>query len=101
MIGFTFLVSVTVFAQKESSIWYFGHGAGIDFNSGSPLALTNGQLNTKEGCASICTKKGDLLFYTDGITVYDKQHNVMTNGTGLKGNNSSTQSAVVALLPGS
>lgn len=28
-------------AQKEASIWYFGENAGLDFNSGAPVVLTN------------------------------------------------------------
>ena len=38
---------------KEGNIWYFGYGAGLDFNSGSPVPLLDGQLYTLEGCASI------------------------------------------------
>ena len=33
-------------AQGEANIWYFGERAGLDFNSGAPVALTNGQLDT-------------------------------------------------------
>jgi len=50
-------------AQGEANIWYFGQNAGIDFNSGSPVALTNGQLVTDEGCATISNSSGQLLFY--------------------------------------
>ena len=85
---------------KEGNIWYFGYGAGLDFNSGSPVPLLDGQLYTLEGCASIADNNGDLLFYTDGMTVYDKNHNIMPNGTGLLGNNSSSQSGVIIRKPG-
>ena len=86
---------------KEGNIWYFGEYAGIDFNSGAPVALTDGQVNTLEGCASIADANGDLLFYTDGMTVYNKNHIIMSNGSGLLGNNSSTQSAIIVKKPGS
>ena len=95
------LFSRTVFAQKENNIWYFGMGAGLDFNSGSPVALTNGVLNTTEGCSSIADSAGNLLFYTDGVTVYNKNHNIMVNGSGLMGGNSSSESAIIVRLPGS
>ena len=85
---------------KEGNIWYFGYGAGLDFNSGSPVPLLDGQLYTLEGCASIADNNGDFLFYTDGMTVYDKNHNIMPNGTGLLGNNSSSQSGVIIRKPG-
>lgn len=81
--------------QKEANVWYFGRFLGIDFNSGSPVPLTDGQLNTTEGVATICDVNGSLLFYTDGIRVWNKLHQVMPNGTGLLGDPSSTQSAVI------
>jgi gliding motility-associated-like protein len=89
----------SAFAQKEAANWYFGVRAGLDFNSGSPVTLTNGQLNTAEGCTTISDKNGNLLFYTDGSVVYDKSHQVMPNGYGLLGHNSSTQSAIIVPKP--
>jgi len=86
-------------AQNEANIWYFGDGAGLDFNSGSPVALTNGQLFTQEGCATISDSSGQLLFYTDGSTVWGKTHAIMPNGTGLLGDFSSTQSAIIVPKP--
>ena len=84
---------------QEGNIWYFGQNAGLDFNSGAPVALTDGQLNTLEGCATISDQNGALLFYTDGMTVYDRNHGIMPNGTGLVGNNSSTQSSIIVGKP--
>ena len=95
------LSTLTSQAQGEANIWYFGKNAGLDFNSGSPVALINGQLVTDEGCATISNAAGQLLFYTDGITVYNKNHSVMVNGTGLMGHPSSTQSATIIPKPGS
>ncbi len=89
------------YSQGEANIWYFGQNAGLDFNSGSPVALTNGQLNTLEGCATISTSSGELIFYTDGVTVFNKNHAIMVNGTGLLGHSSSTQSATIVPKPGS
>lgn len=86
-------------AQGEANIWYFGQNAGLDFNSGIPVALTNGQLVTEEGCATISNSSGQLLFYTDGITVYNRNHSIMLNGTGLMGHPSSTQSATIVPKP--
>ncbi len=93
------LFAIPVSAQKEAAIWYFGHGAGLDFNSGSPITLTNGKLFTDEGCTTISDKNGHLLFYTDGSLVYDKNHQLMPNGTGLFGHRSSTQSAIIVPKP--
>ncbi len=93
------LLSIPSFAQREAAMWYFGDHAGLDFNSGSPVAVTNGQLNTAEGCTSISDKNGNLLFYTDGSVVFDKTHQIMPNGSGLLGHKSSTQSAIIVPKP--
>jgi len=89
------------FAQGEANIWYFGNNAGLDFNGGPPIALTNGSLSTGEGCASISNSVGSLLFYTDGITVWNRNHFAMPNGTGLLGDPSATQSGIIVPKPGS
>ena len=86
-------------AQNEGNIWYFGFGAGLDFNSGTAVPISGSQLSTREGCASISDASGDVLFYTDGMTVYDKSHGVMSNGTGLFGSDFSTQSAIILKKP--
>jgi len=92
------LCVINIYSQKEANIWYFGN-AGLDFNSGVPVALTDGQLNTSEGCASIADIDGNLLFYTDGITVYNRNHSIMTNGNNLNGHPSSTNSAIIVPKP--
>ncbi|MEP1489519.1 MAG: T9SS type B sorting domain-containing protein [Algibacter sp.] len=99
------LFSLTIYGQKEANNWYFGENSGIQFNSdGSTSNLTSGQLNTVEGCATISDSDGNLLFYTDGITVWNKQHTPMPNANGLTGNGlfgdpSSTQSAIIVPKP--
>jgi gliding motility-associated-like protein len=87
-------------AQGEANVWYFGFHCGLDFNTTPPTPLTNGLLQTYEGCASIADKNGALVFYTDGTTVWDKSQTPMPNGTGLFGNSSSTQSAIIVPYPG-
>lgn len=87
------------FSQGEANIWYFGVNAGLDFNSGSPVPLLDGALNTLEGCATISDSSGNLLFYTDGITVYNRNHVQMLNGDRLHGSPSSTHSAIIVPKP--
>ena len=88
-----------IHAQKEANIWYFGEYAGLDFNAGEPVPLFDGQLNTNEGVATISDSEGTLLFYTDGMWVYNKNHLPMQNGSGLMGDSSTTQSAVIVPKP--
>ncbi len=91
-----------LFSQLEASNWYFGYNAGLNFdqNTGNVTALTDGRLNTNEGCTSISDDQGNLLFYTDGLVVYDSSNNIMQNGVGLQGNPSSAQSAIIVPKPG-
>ncbi len=88
-------------AQKEANNWFFGENAGLSFDSGSPVAVSGGALFTEEGCTSISDSNGVLLFYTNGVYVYNKSHMQMPNGFGLHGDQSSTQSAIIVPKPGS
>lgn len=97
--------------QKESQgvKWYFGQNAGLDFSGGgTPKPITDGKLSTIEGSSSIANTKGVLLFYSDGITIYDKDGKPMkslvpgdTNTVQLPlgGNKNSTQSALIVPKP--
>src|SRR5688500_10446541 len=69
--------------QTVADNWYFGINTGITFNSGIPEPLTGSMMQPVEGCASLSNLQGDLLFYSDGVTVWNKNHEVMPNGTGL------------------
>lgn len=94
-------ISLNVAGQGEAANWFFGRGAGMQFdrNSGAVNAVDGGQLHTFEGCASISNADGDLLFYTDGISVWNRNHDVMLNGNGLHGDPSSSQSAIIVPKP--
>jgi hypothetical protein len=90
-------------AQNQGNIWYFGgnyldqqvRGAGLDFNSGMPVPLTNSGMGYTEGCASYCNTSGALLFYAKGDSIYDNTHSLMSNGAGLGGNWSTGQSTLI------
>ena len=93
-------ISLEVFSQAEANHWYFGENAGVSFTSGNPVAQLDGALNTWEGCSSISAETGALRFYTDGIWVYNKNHQQMPNGYGLLGDPSSSQSGIIIPKPG-
>ncbi len=93
-------VYISSFSQKHAAHWYFGGYAGIDFSTGSPVSLTDSEMFTNEGCATISDYNGNLLFYTDGITVWNKNHIIMPNGNDLNGHFSSTNSAIIVPKPG-
>ena len=102
LISFTFFIALMTVsqAQLQTANWYFSDHLGLSFVSGSPLPLTDGQIANEEGAATISDEAGQLLFYTDGVTVWDRNHQVMPNGTGLMGDLSTTQPAIIIPLPG-
>ncbi|MDN5200039.1 gliding motility-associated C-terminal domain-containing protein [Fulvivirgaceae bacterium BMA10] len=82
-------------AQKERAVWYFGNGIGLDFNHDPPSVLEGGRIGSPESCASICDDTGTLLFYSNGVSVWNRDHEVMENGEGLMGNQSTSQSLIL------
>jgi gliding motility-associated-like protein len=88
-----------VVAQKQNNQWRFGNSGGIDFNFCPPKGVDGVAISTTEGVASIANKKtGELLFYTDGVTIWDKNNNPMPNGKNLFGGSvekSSTSAATI------
>ncbi len=93
--------AVPVFAQLEASHWYFGQYGGVHMSAAGPSLLNDGLTHTIEGTASISDGWGNLLFYTDGRTIWNRAHNTMPNGTGLAGGASACQSALIVREPGS
>lgn len=92
-------MSKIILGQKEANIWYFGNKAGLDFNNNPPSALSDSEMNQSEGSASISDQDGKLLFYTDGISIWNKTHKVMSNGFGLSGSSTSTHSSLIVKHP--
>jgi hypothetical protein len=94
-------------SDQRSNIWYFGDRAGIDFNPLTPLvppaarAVLTSAMTAPEGCAIICDRNGDVIFYTDGKNVYDKTNTLIPIlPTGLDGELLSSQSALIVPVPG-
>ncbi len=79
----TFFFSTRLPAQNEANIWYFGYYCGLDFNTGIPVVLHDGPTIADLGVATICDSLGNLLFFTDGIHLFNKNHDIMLNGNDL------------------
>jgi hypothetical protein len=90
-------------SQNEAANWYTGGNTlctGLNFLTSPPGLLNNGYTGVGGSGASISDANGVLLFYTDGITVVNSQHQVMANGANLNGG-SVGQSALIIKKPGS
>ena len=83
-------MAANAFSQNQ---WYFGNKAGMDFSAFHPLPITDVQLNAPEGVAVMTDSLGNLLFYSDGATVWNASHGVIRDG--LTGDPSATQAATI------
>ena len=88
-------------AQNENSKWYFGIKAGLDFMTNPPTILTNSAMHSGDGSSSIADASGNLLFYTNGDTIWNRLHQVMANGTGLLSYQNTSQPTIILKKLGS
>ncbi|UPT67733.1 MAG: M43 family zinc metalloprotease [Sphingobacteriales bacterium JAD_PAG50586_3] len=76
--------------------WFFNN-ISVNFNNGNgePTVGTS-PINAggQESTTTISDPNGNLLFFSDGISVWNRNQQVMPNGAGLMGNISTTQSCL-------
>ena len=96
---FLLVCAIPSIAQHEADTWYFGVASGISFSTFPPTPITS-PLATSEGCASLSDSNGILLFYSDGVSIWDKTNTIMPNGTGLNSSGTCTQAALFVPYPG-
>ncbi len=80
------------YSQKENYIWPMGHdsyssdsifgGVNIDFNNDTVRTYKIDRFIEfgKGNCASICDSTGQLLIYSNGCFIANKEHQLMENG---------------------
>ncbi len=68
-----FVISNFIPPEINAQVWYFGQNQSIDFSADSPeVSYGESALFTKNGCAmQNDPETGEVLFYTDGMTIYD------------------------------
>ena len=100
LLGFILLV-FQVNSQKEGYNWHFGNNAFVDFNTDPPTPYATSSMNQREGCASISSPSGDVLFYTDGVSVWNKNDvpMIVPGGGGIGGQNTAAQSSIIVPVP--
>jgi gliding motility-associated-like protein len=85
----------------QADQWIFGNQSRLMFNvepvQSNPTASAYSLPN---GCATIADANGNLLFFTNGLKVWNKGIYQMENGNDLKGNNFATQSSLIVPNPG-
>ncbi len=87
------------YPHNEANIWYTKTGAGIDFNWEDPAFISDSDKDfscpQSEGVNTTCDANGNLLFYTDACTIYDRCHNPMPNGQNIIGSSAYTQGLAI------
>ena len=98
-ISILFILSLTSSGQNEADNWYFGDHAAVNFNTGSPVTLTGSSMRAEAGCAVISDENGHLLFYTNGIKIWNSIHDLMPNGDSLNGSQIVNQNSIIVPKP--
>lgn len=88
-------------AQKQANNWALGNYQ-LDFNSGQAVVKFGYADYLNRGIGIISDQNGSLLFYSDGFSVWNKNHQLMPNGTELipAHGNTSTQESIIIPDPG-
>jgi len=89
------LNSFAIFSQsKQDYQWFFGtdqntnltgiQGLSINFNNPPSIPFVSGNgLEFDQSNVSICNEDGDLLFYTNGCAISNRNHELMENSSGI------------------
>lgn len=93
--------TVQLHAQKEYYKWYFANQAAMDFVPGAPVNINNSAMNEIDNPATVSDSVGNLLFYSNGLQVWDRTHTLMPNGSGLLASLSGGHTATAVRQPGS
>ena len=92
-------IGLNCFGQGEFNNWHLGQKTGIAFTASGPQPLLQSAMEAGEGVASVSDASGNLLFYSNGVKVWNRNHQVMPNGAGIMGDVSSSQAALIIPIP--
>ncbi|MFY0652956.1 MAG: gliding motility-associated C-terminal domain-containing protein [Cyclobacteriaceae bacterium] len=95
-------IQVTTYGDDATRYnqWYFGEMAGIDFNNGTTPITDDNLMTSPVAASSISDANGELLFYTNGVSVWNQEHELMVNGDNIGGDSTSVQGAMIVPVPG-
>jgi hypothetical protein len=87
--GLIILLPFLGFSQGEWNNWYFGWNAAMTFISGTPVGVSGSALTQSGGgtSTSMSDSLGNLLYYSNGYNVWNKNNSMMPDGTGILGGN--------------
>ncbi|NJN25327.1 MAG: T9SS type A sorting domain-containing protein [Cyclobacteriaceae bacterium] len=85
------------YAQLETAHWFFGK-KGLNFQQLPPQLITNHNvLRADQPVVLSDPGTGDLLFYSDGNMVWNRNHTAMSNGYNLQGHSHTSGHSYLAV----
>lgn len=100
-----FICTIALFFPLQKTIaqqfnnWIFPDFNGITFNTNPISFINGGQISVTNGgyysAGSISDRNGNLLFYSDGEKVWNKNNQLMPNGLGLLGMDGQINTALI------
>jgi gliding motility-associated-like protein len=69
-------------AQGENNNWAIGNRIGISFDA-QPPSVFNTNIQAPFRSAAVSDSNGNLLFYTNGVNIWNKNNQIMPNGHGI------------------
>ncbi|EKB49930.1 gliding motility-associated C-terminal domain-containing protein [Cecembia lonarensis] len=91
--------------DQSNNVWLFGNGAGLDFNPDpddeeAPLPRpVSHNRDIPAGTTTISDETGQVLFFTDGESVWDLNGDLMANGDNIGGNNQASEGVIAVPVP--
>ena len=82
---------------QQFNNWIFHNNNGLNFNTTPPSFLAGGQITNISGysTSTISDRNGNLLFYSDGEKVWNRNNQLMPNGFGLLGKDGQINTALI------
>ena len=90
-----FVSMSSLYGQHYGDVWMFGSNSGFDFSACVPMPIQSNNIGFEE-CSTISDDNGDLLFYTNSDNVWNKNNDLMPNGSMIY-NSSGTLSQVLII----
>ena len=99
--------ATSAFSQTPADNWYFGEYVGIRFENDTVIQLANSEALSDNCVVTMSEDSGELYFYsgtwTGGgggeLALWNKEHEVMPNGTNILAQSASTQGIGVCPNP--
>ena len=101
LVMLAFFLQEDLYSQKETWNWCYGSFNGLSFapNGNNPKLLQNINMRSYKSPGSFSDKNGNLLFYTNGINVWNRNNEIMSGLANISGKTDENNIWEVFVLP--